>query len=231
MALFNPEKQTYLVPADIANSHDWRLFQELATQADLLITSGRYIRQLAKNKAQDDLPVSQKPEYADLLEWRKSQNLPPQPAVVILSGSLDFSIPESLLSSGRQIYVATGSKSNKRRRKELDANGVNVIIAGHGRHVEGEWLIMELGKRGFKTIEMVAGSAALYTLMAAGVLSRLYLTYSFKALGGNTFDTILKGEQLSPPAGFTLHSLYYDALPPQEMNQLFAVYDVRQSSY
>jgi riboflavin biosynthesis pyrimidine reductase len=226
IALLDPEKQTYLVPKDIANSRDWRLFQELAAQADLLITSGRYIRQLAENKAQDNLPVSQKPDYADLLEWRKARNLSPQPAVAILSGSLDLPMPESLLNSGRQIYVITGSGSDSQRRKDLEAKGVSVIIAGRGLLVDGEQLITELGKRGFTTIEMVAGSSILYTLLEAGVLNRLYLTHSLKVLGGNIFDTIAKGEQLVPPVDLTLHSLYYDMLPSQEANQLFAAYDV-----
>jgi riboflavin biosynthesis pyrimidine reductase len=231
ISLLDPEKQTYLVPKGIANSRDWRLFQELAAQADLLITSGRYMRQLAENKAQDGLPVSQKSDYADLLEWRKFRKLSPQPAVAILSGSLDFSVPAPILNSDRQIYVVTGVQSDAHRREELEAKGISVIIAGNGLLVDGERLITEMGKRGFTTIEMVAGSSILYTLLKARVLNRLYLTHSFKVLGGNIFDTIAKGKQFVPAVNFTLHSLYYDNSSSQGVNQLFAAYDVKKDSY
>lgn len=49
----------FIVPEAIANKRDWRLYQELAAQSDVMITSARYFRQLAKGEAQDLLPVGQ----------------------------------------------------------------------------------------------------------------------------------------------------------------------------
>ena len=45
------------VPASLANKRDWRLYQELAAQSDIMLTSARYFRQLARGNAQDLLPV------------------------------------------------------------------------------------------------------------------------------------------------------------------------------
>lgn len=225
ISLPHPAKDTHVVPDAIANPRDWRLFQELSAQADVLITSGRYIRQLAQNVAQDYLPVSEKPEFADLTRWRESHGLMPQPAVVILSGSLNLPVPERLLRSGRPVYVATGAEADPIRVKDLEAKGIPVITAGRGSRVEGRQLITELGKRGFTTIDMVAGPDILHTLMADGTLNRLYLTHSLRVLGGISFDTLSKGVQLNPPADFSLHSLYYDTASPETAHQLFAVYE------
>jgi len=40
-----------VVPKNIANKRDWRLFQELAAQADIIISSGRYLRDWANRSA------------------------------------------------------------------------------------------------------------------------------------------------------------------------------------
>jgi len=45
-----------MVPRAIANERDWRLFQELSAQADIFLTSGRYLREWAKGQAQEILP-------------------------------------------------------------------------------------------------------------------------------------------------------------------------------
>ncbi|MGR6034581.1 MAG: RibD family protein [Candidatus Nitrosoglobus sp.] len=225
ISLENPKKKTHVVPSAIANPRDWRLFQELAAQADALITSGRYIRQLAKNVAQDILPISGKPDYADLIEWRQSQGLSPQPAIVIVSDSLNIPIPEALLNSNRPIYVATGSEANPFQVQKIEAKGIRVIFAGSGLRVQGHKLITALGQEGFTTIYMTAGPEVLNTLIADKMLNRLYLTQALRILGGESFDTLLKGGRLDPPADFNLHSLYYDTAAEKKVNQIFAVYD------
>jgi riboflavin biosynthesis pyrimidine reductase len=225
ISLEHPKKKTHVVPGAIANPRDWRLFQELAAQADVLITSGRYIRQLAQKVAQDILPISEKPDYADLIQWRQSQGLAPQPAIVIVSASLNIPIPEALLNSNRPIYVATGSEANPLRVQEIEAKGLQVIVAGSGLRVQGHKLITALGQKGFTTIYMISGPEVLNTLIADKKLNRLYLTQTLRILGGESFDTLLKGERLDPPADFNLHSLYYDTVVEKKSGQIFAVYD------
>src|SRR5690242_10250320 len=58
------------VPPATANDRDWRLYQELAAQADVLISSGRYLREWAEGKAQEILQVDD-PKFADLRRWRQ----------------------------------------------------------------------------------------------------------------------------------------------------------------
>ncbi|ABA58591.1 RibD family protein [Nitrosococcus oceani] len=225
ISLEHPQKKTFVVPKAIANPRDWRLFQELAAQADVLLTSGRYIRQLAQNIAQDILPISEQPAYADLIQWRQSQGLAPQPAIVIVSDSLNIPIPETLLNANRPLYVATGSEANWLRAQELKAKGIQVIMAGTGLLVEGQKLIAALGQEGFTTIYSVAGPGVLKTLLAAQRLDRLYLTHALRILGGEPFDILVEGEQLDPPADFKLHSLYYDAVEEEKPGQIFGVYE------
>ena len=64
-----------VVPKGIANERDWRLFQELAAQSDLIISSGRYLREWVDGRVQEILQVDD-PRFADLREWRVGQGLP-----------------------------------------------------------------------------------------------------------------------------------------------------------
>lgn len=227
ISLPDPRTKTRKVPGATANPRDWRLFQELAACADVLVTSGRYIRDLAQGVAQDSLPVSGKAAFADLLQWRQSRGLAPQPAVVIVTATLDLPIPPELLLAGRPLYVATGAEADPRHVAALEANGVRVLIAGDGLRVQGRRLISALAQAGFANIDMVAGAELLNTLLADGALDRLYLTQACRILGGLSFDTLLKGHPIDPPARFKLHSLFYDAADGSEVEQLFAVYDRR----
>ncbi|MFN2221501.1 MAG: pyrimidine reductase, partial [Candidatus Promineifilaceae bacterium] len=53
IAIPHPSRPGMMVPKTTANERDWRLFQELATQADLIISSGRYLRDWADGRAQE----------------------------------------------------------------------------------------------------------------------------------------------------------------------------------
>ena len=79
IALRHPVSGEFSVPTSLANPRDWRLYQELAAQADIMIVSARYMRQLAKGTAQDLLPVGEGEAYRDLREWRAAEGLAPQP--------------------------------------------------------------------------------------------------------------------------------------------------------
>lgn len=225
----DPETRTRKPPAAITNPRDWRLFQELAASADVLVTSGRYIRDLAAGGAQAGLPVSRASEFEDLLAWRKERRLAPQPAVVIVSGSLDLPIPATLLDCGRAVYVATGRAAEPARIDALIQRGVRVLEAGRGARVQGRALIKALAHEGFGNIDMVAGSGILNTLIADHAFDRLYLTQASRILGGVLFDTLIKGGPLDPPADFELHALHYDAPTDAAAGQLFAAFDYRRS--
>lgn len=227
IALVDPETHAFKVPRAIANPRDWRLFQELAASADVLVTSGRYIRDLADGVAQDDLPVSGKPEFADLHAWRRARGLAPQPAVAIVTNHLDLPIPEALLQSGRKIYIAAGATADRPLVETWTARGVRVLKAGSGARVEGRALVAALAQEGFGSIDMVGGSMLLDMLLVDRVLDRLYLTQACRILGGQPFDTLMKGPLLDPPGAFELRALCYDAAEGDAVEQLFMVLDRR----
>ena len=221
IALEYPHSGHTSIPAGITSEFDQRLYQELAAQADVLLTSGRYLRQLGEGKAQHAPPISA--DCQDLLLWRSEQGLEAQPAIVILSRSLDLPL-EVLSSLGRKVYVATGSGADKRKLAATAETGASILLAGDGKRVEGCRLIEELGRMGYTSIYSIAGPALLDTLLRAGKVDRLYLTQVHMLLGGRDYDTLLEGPLLEPAARFSLESLYFDRGTAVRPPQSFAVF-------
>jgi riboflavin biosynthesis pyrimidine reductase len=228
IAVEHPVTGEHRVPETIANRRDWRLFQELAAQADVLVTSARYVRQLAAGSAQDVPPISPEPEYADLTAWRTRQGLRPQPALVVLSASLDVPLDTVLARSDRPVLVVTGEGADPQRVRFLEHAGVTVITAGSGRRVEGKALVKSLAGLGFRSVYAMAGPQVLETLIIDSMLDRLYLTHAHRLVGGKSYDTLLESGLLNPPADFVLHALHYDAHAYEGAGQLFAVYGLRR---
>jgi riboflavin biosynthesis pyrimidine reductase len=226
IAVEHPTRNAHAVPDTITNERDWRLFQELAAQSDALITSARYVRELSRGHAQDALPLSNKPAFADLHQWRKQQGLTPQPAVVILSSSLDLPLACLIEMNDRQVYVATGQQADKTAVKRVEKTGAQVIFAGEDKQVDGKQLIDNLASKGFQNIYSIAGPGVLQTLLHAQVLNRLYLTQVHRLIGGASFDTLLEGTLVRPPADLALQALYYDQSDEQGYGQFFSIYDV-----
>lgn len=225
IAIESEQRETSTVPESIANPRDWRLYQELAAQAEILITSGRFYRQSEAGEAQDQLPVGNQAEFDDLRAWRVSQGLPAQPDIVILSSSLD--IPLSALEPyrSRRIMVATGANADAERKCALLDNGIEILEAGRSSHVDGKLLVNRLGTLGYRSLYAIAGPAVLHTLVQAGALDRLYLTLACRLLGGEGYDTLVRGRSLNPPAGMQLHELHHDPAAPEGAGQLFCVFD------
>lgn len=215
------------VPAEIANARDWRLFEELGAQADVLLTTGRYVRDLAMGDAQASLPVNETTAYQDLRDWRQAQGLTAQPALAVLSETLSLPLPtmEYLIKRYVRVFVATGIDVDVTRARAIEAQGATVMmIAGRGQQVRGQALIQALGQEGFNLIYSTAGPRVLATLLADRVLDRLYLTQVHRILGSDSYDTLVKGHRLCPPADFLLGALYYDEPSKESPGQIFACY-------
>lgn len=221
------DRATHTVPAVTANTRDWRLYQELAGQADLLITSGRFYRQSVIGEAQDILPVDNKPEFADIRNWRIDQGLRPQPDIAIISGSLD--IPLSALEPYRErrILVITGAEADRVKLGKLQDHGIDVIHAGTGTQVDGSLMIPELAALGYKSIYAIAGPAVFHTLLQARVIDRLYLTITQQLLGGDVVDTLTRGPLLRPVQNMQLVNLYHDPHAPANAGQLLGIFEPR----
>ena len=214
-----------MVPATIANRRDWRLYQELAGQADLLITSGRFIRQSDSGEAQDRLPVGREPAFADIREWRLAQGFSAQPDIAIMSASLDLPLQALQPYRQRRITVVTGNRIDHGKAATLDAAGIRVIRAGTNGQVDGKRMLERLAELGYTSIYAVAGPAVFHTLLRANILDRLYLTITLQLLGGEVFDTLTRGPLLEPVRNLQMRELYFDPGTPAGAGQLFGVYE------
>lgn len=212
------------VPQSIANERDWWLFQELASQADILISSGRYLREWAQGNAQEILQIDD-PRFAELREWRQSNGLPPQADIAVISNNLNFPVPDVLTAGGRKVFVFTTAGLNPDRAKEIEKKGVHVVAAGDRTGVNGNTMIDYLTEQGYRIIFSSAGPKVFHLLMASKVLNRLYITYASRILGGESYADIVKGALLEPAVNFNLNSLYLDPAGPDGQSQLFFAFD------
>ena len=212
------------VPKNVANDRDWRLFQELATQADLIISSGRYLRDWAKGNAQEILQVDD-PKFADLRDWRQQNGLKPTPDIAIISRSLDFPIPDVLTADGRRAVIFTTANPDPDRVAEIEEKAGELFVVGEDS-VDGEQLVQKMGELGYQAVYSAAGPKILHLLLAGGVLDRLYLTFANRIVGGDPFSTIVEGPLLETAVDFTLNTLYFDPEAPDNLGQLFASYNV-----
>ncbi len=228
IALPSADHRSHQVPPAIANSRDWRLFQELAAQADLLISSARYFRQSAEQEAQAELPVGLSPAFDDLREWRIRHDLSPQPDIAIFSASLDIPVKALRAYAERKIYIITGAGADETRIQEITREShAQVIQCGDSRQVDTTQLKPILGELGYRRIYAIAGPSVLHALVHGNALDRLYLTTAHCLLGGQEFDTIAWGPEFSPACNLPLRALYLDRRMPEGAGQTLAVHDYR----
>ena len=220
-------RTTHTIPAVTGNARDWRLYQELAGQADLLITSGRFYRQSIIGEAQDILPLGSQPAFADIRNWRIDQGLRAQPDIAIISGSLDIPLTALEPYRERRILVITGAEADQIKLGKLQDHGIDVIHAGTGTQVDGSIMIHELAALGYKSIYAIAGPAVFHTLLQARVIDRLYLTITQQLLGGDAFDTLTRGPLLTPVQNMQLVNLYHDPHAPANAGQLLGIFEPR----
>lgn len=224
IAIPHPTRPGMRVPEQIANPRDWRLFQELAVQADLLITSGRYLRDYAEGRAQEILRVHDDPQFADLKAWRLGQGLAPQPDLAVISASLNFPIPAGLTDGQRHVLVVTTRGADKDRVRALEAQNAQVLFAGD-KAVDGKEMLGELVALGYRHVYNTTGPKVLHMLLSARVLDRLYLTFAHRILGGTPFSSIVEGALLDPPVDFKLQAAYLDPQALGGLGQLLTSYD------
>lgn len=211
------------VPVAIANDRDWRLFQELAIQADAILVSGRYLRARAGGDAQDLFSVFTHPSYyQDLCKWRELRTLDAWPWIIVVTRKADFPLPSDV--PPEHIMILTNeSVADSPDANQVRAKGVTVLSAGE-TEVDGGTAVAMLAERGIRLIYTVGGSQILHLMVASGVLSRLYLTRVLRLLGGESSTSLLDGKTLNPPVDMQLQHLYYDPDSPGVGGQLFGCY-------
>jgi riboflavin biosynthesis pyrimidine reductase len=213
------------LPEALTSDSDLRLLLELHAQADCLITHGGYLRAIAEKRLDDILQVGTVPGHEDLASWRQAHGLHPQPAVFIASASLDFPLPESVRRHAQHVFIATGSRTDAARRRQLEREGFEVVVAGEGSYVEGRPLIDALAQRGFRSAFLLAGPRILETMLRDVVLSRLYVTLTHRLLGGESFRSMIEGPELQGAGSLKLAALYLDSESSNGTGQLFAQFE------
>ncbi len=224
IAIPHPEKDGMKVPKATANDRDWRLFQELAAQADLIISSGRYLRDWADGRAQEILEVDD-PRYADLRDWRKERGLKEHPDIAIISRSLNFPVPDVLMAGGREVVIFTTEDADPDRVAELKSKPCKVVEAGENG-VDGRLMAGRMGELGYRTVYSATGPKVSHLLLKGKVLDRFYLTHANRLLGGKPFSSVVEGELLQPAQDLTLNAIYWDSAALNGLGQLFVSYDV-----
>jgi len=211
------------VPKKTANDRDWRLFQELAVQADLIISSGRYLRDWAEGRAQEILRVDD-PQFADLRQWRLDRGLSPQPDIAIISGSLHFPIPDVLTSGGRKVIVFTTASADPERIQEIEERAGRVIVAGE-EGVDGAEMVRHMAELGYESVFNSTGPKVLHLLLVGRALDRLYVTFANRLLGGQPFSSIVEGPLLTPAVDLNTNTIYFDEFGLEGLGQMFVSYD------
>jgi len=217
--------RSYL-PENLTTPDDFRLFLELHAQADCLITHGGYLRALAEKRLGNILQVGRYPDTEDLVLWRKENGLKPQPAIVIASASLDFTMPRDIHQFGQEVFIVTGNSADRRSVEYWEKRDFKVLRAGTERWVEGRPLVSILGKLGYKSIYLIAGPSMLDTMVRDRQLDRLYQTLSHQLMGGESFHTLLPGPVLGAAGLLKLRRLYYDSSAANGVGQWFSQFEM-----
>ena len=213
------------LPEGLTNPRDWRLFQELQAHADCLVTHGGYLRSLAAGSLGNILQVGIASGSDGIRAWRVRRGMRAQPAVAVVSGSLDWALPDSLSEHGQAVHVLTTPAAPHDRIAALRAAGCEVVVTGAGSRVQGREVAEILEERGYRRLYLQTGPEMLETALRDHVLSRLYVTLSHHVVGGERFDTILRGELLGAAGRLRLRSLYLDQSPGSGSGQFFASFD------
>jgi riboflavin biosynthesis pyrimidine reductase len=225
IALRDPISGESHLPEALTSDSDLRLLLELHAQADCLVTHGGYLRAIARKQLDDILQVGLVPGHQDLASWRRAHGLHPQPAICIASASLDFPFPDSVRRNQQQVFVVTGRQADSVRKRQLELEGCEVVVAGEGGYVEGKPLVATLAEKGFRSAFLLAGPRMLETMMRDAVLSRLYLTLTHRLLGGESFRSMIEGPALQGAGRLKLTTLYLDSSSSNGAGQLFARFE------
>ena len=213
------------LPEGLTNARDWRLFQELQAHADCLLTHGGYLRALAAGTLGNILQVGLAADGKDIADWRAERGMRAQPAVAVVSGSLDWPLPRSLSEFGQRVHVLTTPAAPRDRIATLRAAGCEVVVTGAGPRLRGREVAAILKERGYRRLYLQTGPGMLETALRDRVLSRLYVTLSHRVVGGERFDTMLRGGLLGATGTLRLRSLYLDQSAGAGSNQFFASFE------
>ena len=212
------------VPPTLANARDWRLYEELALQADAVITSGRYVRDHAEGQAGPIFTFEDDPDLDDLRGWRQSAGLPPMPALAVVSRHLDFDVVGAAELAGEVIGIGSAVIDDRKLGQCADL-GIAVVSGQSPDGVSGREIAEGLAELGHTTAFSSAGPHVAHLLLADGVMDAIYVTYVLRMLGGRSYVSVAEGELLEPPPSMQARSLFLDPNGADGETQLFASFE------
>jgi len=226
----------FQIPAELKNSSDWGLYQELMAQADVTISGGAYFKRLAANGAQDILYQFEPGNgFEKLGQWRLNAGYKKRsPDLAIVSRHLDFELPKELIRSGRRIIVfTTDSMATSHKAKAL-SNADTIIIGSGEAGVDGSRMIATLANAmGYRVIMMVSGPHVLDLLLRAKRLDLFYVTQAQVEIPfddpASVQTMLLEGKKLSELKEFRLaHQFIQENVVTEDaslISQSFLRYD------
>jgi riboflavin biosynthesis pyrimidine reductase len=209
-------------PQTLANDRDWRLFKELMAQADVVLVSARYVRDIARGSAQSIIPDPADPKGDDLIQYRLTRGLPPRPAVAVITTTGDFD-PTTAAALSDNVIIAHGAPVDAETARSWADAGLDSAHVGTDGGVDVNLLMESLTERGHRVVFSAAGPRVLSMLVP--VLDALYVTIGSQLLGGRSFMTLLDGDVLVPSKGFTIRSVYLDRHAPAGTDQIFIEFE------
>jgi len=211
-------EDTVGAPRALRNDRDWRLFQELMVQADVVLVSGRYVRDVGRGAALNIIPDLADGDAGDLISYRVERGLPARPAVAVVtrSGGFDAAVAAGLSD---RVLITYGAETDAETLRSWTDAGLDPVHVGMDGGVDVDRLMTALTERGHRIVFSAAGPKVLAMLVPA--LDALYLTLGAQLLGGQNFTTLLEGDELVPSRGFTIESAYLDRYGPGGTAQLF----------
>lgn len=232
------EQHNFQVPLELRNTSDWRLFQELMAQADVIISGAAYLKRVSAlgSRAEDILSQFETGRaFEDLGKWRLSAGFNKRsPDLVVVTRSLDFNIPEEVVHSGRRIVIfTTYALANSDNAKAFTTLGT-VVIGSSEAGVDGNQMIDWLSNgMGYRVIMMAAGPSVLDLLLEAKRLDLIYITEVQREIpfdDPSTIQTILPGgEKVDQLKEFSVTHQYLQENVVTEdgslISQLFLRYD------
>lgn len=232
------EQHNFQVPLELKNASDWRLFQELMAQADVIISGAAYLKRVSVlgGDAQDVLSQFEPGKgFEKLGAWRLSAGYKKRsPDLVVVARSLDFKIPGEVMRGGRRIMIfTTDAMADSDQARVLSSSGAVVIGSGEAG-VDGNRMIDTLShEKGYRVIMMATGPSVLHLLLEAKRLDLLYITEAQREIpldDPSTVQTILpRGKKVSELREFSVTHQYVQeqvvTADGSRISQLFLRYD------
>ena len=99
------------------------------------------------------------------------------------------------------------------------------MTTGSERWVQARDAVEALAERGYRRLYLQTGPRMLDSALRDRVLARLYVTIRHRLVGGEHFETMVRGAPLGAAGGLRLGTLYLDEDSGLARGQLFARFD------